>query len=227
MPKRIEKAKIALLDVSLENEKPEFDAKLSIENPAQIESFLKQEETMLKNMVDKILSTGANVVICQKGIDDLVQHFMSRKGIAAIRRSKKSDMEKLSRATGGKIISNIDALSPSDLGFASVVEERKTGDDKMTYVEGCKNPKSLTILIRGGNQRILAEAERSIHDALSVIKDLIEEPLVVAGGSAPEIEMANSLRKYSMTLSGREQFAVRMFAESLEAIPTALAEMQD
>lgn len=224
MPKRVEKAKIALLDASLENEKPEMDAKINIESPDQIEAFLKQEEAMLKGMVDKVLASGANVVICQKGIDDMAQHFMARKGIVAVRRAKKSDMEKLARATGGKIISNIDALTKADLGEAALVEERKTGDDKMTYVEGCKNPKSVTILIRGGNQRLTAEAERSIHDALSDIKDLLEEPRVVAGGAAPELEMAGALRKYAQTLSGREQFAIRIFAESLETIATVLAE---
>jgi thermosome len=224
MPKRVEKAKIALLDASLENEKPELDAKLNIENPAQIEAFLKQEEVMLKDMVEKVLASGANVVVCQKGIDDMAQHFLARKGVIAIRRAKKSDMEKLARATGGKIISNIDALSAADLGEAALVEERKTGDDKMTYIEGCKNPKSVTLLIRGGNQRLTAEAERSIHDALSVIKDLIEEPRVVAGGTAPELEMASALRKYAQTLPGREQLAVRIFADSLEEVATTLAE---
>lgn len=224
MPKRVEKAKIALLDASMENEKPELDAKINIENPAQIEAFLKQEEVMLKGMVDKVLASGANVIICQKGIDDMAQHFLARKGVVAIRRAKKSDMEKLARATGAKIISNIDALTASDLGEAAVVEERKTGDDKMTYIEGCKNPKSVTLLIRGGNQRLTAEAERSIHDALCVIRDLLEEPFVVAGGAAPELEMANALKKYAQTLSGREQFAVRIFAEALEAIATTLAE---
>jgi len=224
MPKRVEKAKVALLDVSLENEKPEVDAKINIENPAQIEAFLKQEEVMLKAMVEKVLSSGANVVICQKGIDDMAQHFLARKGVIAIRRAKKSDMEKLARATGAKIVSNINALSTTDLGYAALVEERKTGDDKMTYIEGCKNPKSVTLLIRGGNQRLTAEAERSIHDALCVIKDLIQEPRVVAGGSAPEMEMANVLKKYAQTLPGREQFAVRIFAESLEVIATTLAE---
>jgi len=224
MPKRVEKAKIALLDASLENEKPEMDAKINIESPDQIEAFLKQEEAMLKGIVDKVLASGANVVICQKGIDDMAQHFMARKGIIAIRRAKKSDMEKLARATGGKIISNIDALIKADLGEAALVEERKTGEDKMTYVEGCKNPKSVTILIRGGNQRLTAEAERSIHDALCDIKDLLEEPRVVAGGAAPELEMARALRKYAQTLSGREQFAIRIFAESLETIATVLAE---
>lgn len=224
MPKRVEKAKIALLDVSLENEKPEFDTKLNIESPDQIEAFLNQEETMLKAMIEKVAASGANVVICQKGIDDMAQHFMARKGIVAIRRAKKSDMEKLSKATGGKIVQNIDALTKNDLGAAALVEERKTGDDKMTYIEGCKNPKSVTLLIRGANQRFTAEAERSIHDALCVIKDLIEEPKVVAGGAAPEMEIAGVLKKYAQTLSGREQFAVRIYAESLEEIAIAIAE---
>ncbi len=224
MPKRLEKAKIALLEASLENEKPEMDAKISIESPDQIEAFLKQEETMLKDMVEKVLSSGANVVVCQKGIDDLAQHFLARKGVIAIRRAKKSDMEKLARATGGKIVSNIDALTASDLGYAALVEERRTGDDKMTYVEGCKNPKSVTLLIRGGTQRMTAEAERSIHDGLCVVRDLIEDPKVVAGGSAPEMEMASVLKKYAQTVQGREQLAITVFAECLEAIATTLAE---
>jgi thermosome len=224
MPKRVEKAKIALLDASIENEKPEMDAKINIESPEQIEAFLNQEEAMLKAMVDKVVASGANVVVCQKGIDDMAQHFLSRKGVIAIRRAKKSDMEKLARATGGKILSNIDALTTSDLGFAALVEERRTGDDKMTYVEGCKNPKSVTLLIRGGTQRMTAEAERSIHDALSVVKDLIEEPRVVAGGSAPELEMSKVLKKYAQTVKGREQLAITIFAESLESIATTLAE---
>jgi thermosome len=224
MPKRLEKAKIALLDASLENEKPEMDTKISIESPDQIEAFLKEEETMLRNMVDKVLASGANVVVCQKGIDDMAQHFMARKGVIAIRRAKKSDMEKLARATGAKIISNIDALTASDLGYAALVEERRTGDDKMTYIEGCKNPKSVTLLIRGGTQRMTAEAERSIHDALCVVKDLIEDPRIVAGGSAPEMEMASVIKKYAQTVQGREQLAITIFAESLEAIATTLAE---
>ena len=224
MPKRVEKAKIALLDSSLENEKPEMDAKINIESPDQIEAFLKQEEAMLKGMVEKVFSSGANVVVCQKGIDDMAQHFLARKGVIAIRRAKKSDMEKLSRATGAKIVSNIDTLTASDLGYAALVEERRTGDDKMTYIEGCKNPKSVTLLIRGGTQRMTAEAERSIHDALCVVKDLIEEPKIVAGGSAPEMEMANVLKKYAQTVKGREQLAIKIFAESLEVIGTTLAE---
>jgi thermosome len=224
MPKRVEKAKIALLDASLENEKPELDAKINIENPAQIEAFLKQEEAMLKDMADKIVASGANVVICQKGIDDMVQHFLARRGIIAIRRAKKSDMEKLAKATGGKIVSRLDDISPADIGYAALVEERRIGDDKMTFIEGCKNPKAVTILIRGGTERLNAEAERSIHDALCVIRDLILEPRIVAGGSAPELEMANALKKYAETLPGREQLAVRVFAEALESITITLSE---
>jgi thermosome len=224
MPKRVENAKIALLDASLEIKKTELDAKINIENPEQIEAFLKQEETMLKDMVEKIIASGAKVVICQKGIDDMVQHFLARRGVIAVRRAKKSDMEKLARATGAKIESSIDALSASDLGFAALVEERRIGADKMTFIEGCKNPKSVTLLIRGGTQRMTAEAERSIHDALCVIRDLIEEPKIVAGGGAPELEMSNVLRKYAQSLPGREQLAVRIFADSLESIAVTLAE---
>jgi thermosome len=224
MPKRVEKAKIALLDASLENEKPEIDTKINIESPAQIEAFLKQEETMLRDMVNKIVATGANVIVCQKGIDDMAQHFLARKGIIAIRRAKKSDMEKLARATGGKIESDIDDISPDDLGYAALVEERRIGDDKMTFVEGCKNPKAVTILIRGGTERLNAEAERSIHDALCVVRDLIQEPKMVAGGSAPEMEMSNALKKYAETLPGREQLAIRVFAEALESIAITLSE---
>ncbi len=224
MPKRVEKAKILLLDAALENEKPEMDTKINIETPAQIEAFLKEEEAMLKGMVEKIIATGANVVVCQKGIDDMAQHFLARKGIIAIRRAKKSDMEKLSRATGGKIESNIDDISPEDLGYAALVEERRIGDDKMTFIEGCKNPKAVTILIRGGTERLNAEAERSIHDALCVIRDLIQEPKIVAGGSAPELEMAYVLKNYAETFPGREQLAIRVFAEALESIAITLSE---
>jgi thermosome len=224
MPKRMEKAKIALLDTSLENEKTEIDAKLNIETPDQIEAFLNQEEAMLKDMTEKIAKAGANVVICQKGIDDLVQHFLARKGIIAIRRAKKSDMEKLAKATGGNIITKLDEIKPKDLGYAALVEERRIADDKMTFIEGCKNPHAVTILIRGGTERLTAEAERSLHDALCVIRDLIQEPWVVAGGSAPELEMSKVLRKYAETLPGKEQLAVQAFAEALESIAITLAE---
>jgi len=220
----VENAKIALLDTSLEIEKTEFDAKISIEKPEEIEAFLNQEELMLKAMVDKIVGAGANVVICQKGIDDMVQHFLSRKGILAVRRAKKSDIEMLAKATGGKIVTKLDDIKASDLGYAALIEERKIGDDKMTFVEGCKHPKAVTLLIRGGTQRMIAEAERSIHDALCVIKDVLQEPRMVAGGGAPELEMANVLKSYADTLPGREQLAVRVYAEALETIPVTLAE---
>ncbi|TRO42549.1 thermosome subunit, partial [Candidatus Bathyarchaeota archaeon] len=224
MPKRMEKGKIALLDSSLEIEKPEFDAKLNIETPDQIEAFLDQEEVMLKAMAEKITKSGANVVVCQKGIDDMAQHFLARKGVMAVRRAKKSDMEKLSKATGGRIITKLDDLTPADLGYAALVEERRIGDDKMTFIEGCKNPQAVTILIRGSSERFTAEAERSLHDALCVIRDIIEEPLVVAGGGAPELEMSNVIRKYAETLPGKEQLAIKIFAEALETIVAALAE---
>ncbi|HKZ88427.1 MAG TPA: thermosome subunit beta [Candidatus Bathyarchaeia archaeon] len=224
MPKRVEKAKIALLDASLEIEKTEFDAKITIERPDQIEAFLKQEESMLKGMADKIVASGANVVICQKGIDDMAQHFLARKGIVAVRRAKKSDIEKLAKATGASIVTNLQDLSSKDLGYAALVEERKIADDKMTFIEGAKNPKAVTILIRGSTPRLNAETERSIHDALCVVRDLIQEPKIVAGGSAPELEMSKVLKKYAETVSGREQLAVKAFAEALESITNTLAE---
>ena len=224
MPKRVENAKIALLDTALEIEKTEFDAKINIESPEQIDAFLKQEESMLREMVDKITATAASVVLCQKGLDDMIQHFLSRKGILAVRRIKKSDMEKLAKATGGKIVTNLDDMNPADLGYASLVEERKIGDDKMTFVEGCKNPRAVTILIRGGTERIVDEAERSLHDALCVVRDIVEEPKVVAGGGAPELEVSRVLKQYAETLPGREQLAVKCFAEALETVPLTLTE---
>ena len=224
MPKRVEKAKIALLDIALEIEKTEFDAKINIESPEQMEAFLKQEESMIKDMVDKVAKTGANVIIAQKGLDDLAQHFLARKQILAVRRVKKSDMEKLAKATGGKMITNLDDISEKDLGHADLVEERKIGDDKMTFIEGCKNPKAVAILIRGGTERIVAEAERSIHDALCVGRDIVREPKIVAGGGAPELEVARQLREYAKTFLGREQLAVMAYAEAMEAIPLTLAE---
>jgi thermosome len=224
MPKHVKAAKIALIDASLENDKPEFDSKINIEDPIHISTFLKQEETMLKDMVEKIVATGANVVICQKGIDDMTQYFLAKKNIAAIRRAKKSDMEKLARAIGGKIVSNIDDFSSKDLGHAALVEERKIGDDKMTFIEGCTNPKAVTLLIRGGTERLNNEAERSIHDALCVVRDLIQDPRVVAGGSASEMELARSLKKYAQTISGKEQLAILAFAEAFESIAVTLSE---
>lgn len=224
MSKRVENAKIALIDASLENDKPEMDSKINIEDPNQLALFLKQEEDMLRDMVEKISATGANVVICQKGIDDMVQHFLAKKNIVAIRRAKKSDMEKLARAIGGKIASNINDLSPKDLGYAALVEEHRIGDDKMTFIEGCKNPKAVTILIRGGTERLNNEAERSIHDALCVVRDLVQDPKLVAGGGASEMEMAINLKKYAQTIRGREQLAIIAFAEALETVATALSE---
>ena len=224
MPKRVEKAKIALLDCALEIEKTEFDAKINIESPEQMEAFIKQEEDMLRDMADKIVKTGATVVLTEKGIDDMAQHFLARKGILAVRRNKKSDMEKLAKATGGKVVSNLDSITSEDLGYAALVEERKIGDDKMTFIEGCKHPKAVTILIRGGTQRIVDEAERSLHDALCVVRDIVQEPKVVAGGGSPELEVSRGLKKYAETLPGREQLAVMAFAEALEAIPTTLTE---
>ncbi len=224
MPKRVEKAKIALLDSSLEIEKTEFDAKINIETPDQIEAFLSQEEAILKGMTDKIAKSGATVVICQKGIDDMAQHFLSKKGIVAIRRAKKSDMEKLAKATGGKIITKLDSITVDDLGYAALVEERKIGDDKMTFIEGCKNPQAVTLLIRGATERLTAETERSIHDALCVVKDIVDEPKILAGGAAPEIEMASAIRKYAETLPSKEQLAVLAFAEALESIAVTLTE---
>jgi len=224
MPKRVEKAKIALLDSPLEIEKTEFDAKINIESPEQMDAFLKQEENMIKEMVEKLAAKGANVILCQKGIDDMAQHFLSRKNVLAVRRVKKSDMEKLAKATGGKVITSLDDVTKRDFGYAQLVEERKIGDDKMTFVEGCKNPRAVTILIRGGTERIVDEAERSLHDALCVARDVVEEPKIVAGGGAPEMEVAKALKEYAETLPGREQLAVMCFAEALEAIPTTLAE---
>jgi len=182
MPKRIENAKIVLLDSPLEIEKPEIDAEIRITDPSQLKAFLGEEEKILKNMIDKIKSLNANVVFCQKGIDDIAQHYLAKSGILAVRRVKKSDMEKLALATGAKIVSNIEDLSLSDIGEAKLVEERKVGEDKMVFVEGCKNPKAVSILIRGGLERLVDEAERSIIDGLSVVSDVIEEPKICVGG---------------------------------------------
>ena len=224
MPKRVENAQIVLIDAALEIEKTEFDAKINIESPDQIDSFLKQEENMIKAMVDKLVSKDANVVLCQKGIDDLAQHFLARKNILAVRRVKKSDMEALAKATGAKVVTNLDDITKKDLGYAKLVEERKIGDDKMTFIEGCKNPLAVTILIRGGTERIVDEADRSLHDALCVVGDIVEEPKILGGGGAPEMEMAKALKEYAESLPGREQLAVMEFAEALEVIPTTLAE---
>ncbi len=224
MPKRIADAKIALVDSPLEVEKTEFDAKINIENPEQMKSFLDEEEKMLKDMVEKVAAAGANVLLCEKGIDDVAQHYLAKKGILAVRRVKQSDIEKLVKATGAKIMSNLDDLKASDLGKAAIVEERKIGDDKMTFVEGAKNPKAVTILVRGGSERLVDEAERSIHDALCVVRDVVRDPRIVGGGGAPEAEIAKQLRAFAQKQEGKEQLAVLAFANGLEAVPVALAE---
>jgi len=224
MPKRIEKAKIALLDMPLEVEKPEITAKINITSPEQIRAFLEEETKLLKDMVEKIASVGANVVICQKGIDDVAQYFLAKKGILAVRRVKRSDMEKLERATGGRIISSIRDLTPEDLGEAELVEERRIGTDKMVFIEGCKNPKAVTVLLRGANDMELDEAERSIHDALSVLRNVLKEPKIVGGGGAPEIEIAMRLREHARARGGKEALAIEAYADALEEIALILAE---
>ncbi len=224
MPRRVENAKIALISCPLEVEKTEFDAKLNIKNPAQMKAFLDEEEKMLREMVDRIVSAGANVAICEKGIDDVAQHFLAKKGVLAVRRVKQSDVEKLVKATGAHVVTNLEDFGSKDLGAAQVVEERKIADDKMTFVEGCRNPKAVTILVRGGTERIVDEAERAVHDALCVVRDVVMNPKVVAGGGAPEAEIAKRLRVYADKLAGREQLAVQAFAEALELVPMVLAE---
>jgi thermosome len=224
MPKRVQKANIVLLNSAIEIKKTQFDAKINIQDPKQIEAFQHEEEGMLRSMVEKISSAGTNVVICQKGIDDMAQHFLAKKGILAVKQAKESDMAKLAKATGGKLVTTLDNLTKDDLGHAELVEERKIGGDKMTFIEGCKNPHAVAILIRGGTQRIMDEAERSIHDALCVVRDVVKEPKIVAGGGAPEEEVARALRKYAETLPGKEQLAVIGYADAVEIIPTTLAE---
>ena len=224
MPKRIEKAKIALLDSALEVEKTEFSSEIRIRDPTQMQAFLDKETNMLKEMVQKISSSGATVIFCQKGIDDMAQHFLAKKGIMAARRVKQSDMEKLARATGGKVITKLDDLKGDDLGEAGLVEERKVGDDKMVFVERCKEPRSVAILIRAGLERMVDEADRAMNDALSVVADVVEDNKIVAGGGATESEIAKVLRGYATKVGGREQLAIEAFADSLEIVPRTLAE---
>ncbi len=224
MPKKKENAKIALLDSALEIEKTEISAEIRIKDPSQMKAFLDQETDMMQDMVTKIKASGADVIFCQKGIDDMVQHFLAKEGIIAARRVKESDMEKLARATGARISSDLDDLKKSDLGIAGHVEERKIGDDKMIFVEKCKDPHSVAILIRAGLERMVDEAERAMTDSLSVISDVIENNKIVAGGGAIEIEISKELRKYATTVGGREQLAVEAFADAVEVIPRTLAE---
>src|SRR5438309_6967646 len=224
MPKKIDKAKIALINTALEIDKTEFDAKINISNPQQMKSFLDEENKMIKNMVDKVIASGANVLLCQKGIDDMAQHYLAKAGILTVRRVKESDLAKLAKATGARLVSNLDDLFEKDLGTAENVEERKVETDRWVFIEGCKHPKAVTILVRGGSQRVVDEVERSIHDALMVVKDVMENTMIVAGGGAPETYAATKLREWSKSLEGREQLAVEKFADALEVIPITLAE---
>ncbi len=224
MPKRIEDAKIALLNTPLEVEKPEYDAEIRIRSPEQMRAFLEEQERMLRDMVEKIKKVGANVVFCQKGIDDAAQHYLAKHGILAVRRVKKSDMEKLARATGARIVTNVDDLTEKDLGYAKLVEERKIAEERMVFVEGCKNPRAVSILIRGGAEHVVDEAERALHDALCVVRNVIQEGKILGGGGAPEMEVARKVREYAMKFRGKVQLAMQKFAEALEIIPIILAQ---
>jgi thermosome len=224
MPKRVENAKIALLDSPLEIEKTEFSAEIRIRDPTQMQAFLNKEESMLKDMVAKVKKSGATVLFCQKGIDDMAQHFLAKEGILVARRVKQSDMEKLARATGGKVITKLDDMKSTDLGEAGLVEERKVGDDKMIFVEKCKEPRSVAILVRAGLERMVDEADRAMNDALSVVADVVKDNKIVAGGGATEAEIAKVLRSFATKVGGREQLAIEAFADSLEIVPKTLAE---
>jgi archaeal chaperonin len=224
MAKRVENAKIVLLNCPLEIEKTEFDAKININNPEQIQQFINEENMMLKAMVDKISITEANVVLCQKGIDEMAQHYLAKSGILSVRRIKENDMFKLSKATGARLITNLDDLTQEDLGHANLVEERHIESDKWVFVEECKNPKSVTILVRGGSQRVIDEVERSIHDAIMSVKDVVEYPYIITGAGAPEAFLCHKLREWVNSLSGREQLSAEKFIEALESIPLTLAE---
>ena len=224
MPTKIQQAKIALLNTAMEVEKTEMSAEIRINDPTQMQMFLEEENRMIKAMVDKIHSIGANVVICQKGIDDMAQHFLSKHGILAVRRVKESDMTKLAKATGGRITSNVEDITERDLGGANLVQQKKVESDKWVFIEGCKNPQSVTLLIRGGSQRVVDEVDRSIHDSLMVVKDVIEKPEIVAGGGAPEALLASFLKDWSERFEGRQQLAINKFAEALEIIPLTISE---
>ena len=224
MPRRVEKAKIALLDKALDIEKANFDSKLQIDSPEQIEDFIKQEDAVIGRLVDKIATTGANVLILQEDLNKLAYYLLAEKGILAVRRVQQTILKKVAKATGGHIISNLDVLTEKDLGFAEVVEQRTIGDAKMLFIEDCKNPHSVAILIRGANKRVVDEAERSIHDALCVVRDVVREKKIVAGGGAPEIETARAVRKFAVTLDGKEQLAAVSFADALEIVPATLSE---
>jgi len=224
MPNEVKDAKIALLDAALEVKKTEIDAKIEITDPSQLQAFLNEEESMLKRMVDTVKKSGASVVFCQKGIDDLAQHYLAKAGIYAVRRVKKSDMEKLAKATGGKLVSKLDELAKDDLGHSKIVYEKKIGEDEMTFVTGCKNPKALSILIRGGTEHVVDEVERSLEDSTSVVAVAIEDGKVITGGGSSATEIALGLRDYAATVGGREQMAIESFADAMEVVPRTLSE---
>ncbi len=224
MPSQVDNAKIALVDAALEVKKTEIDAKIEITDPAQLQAFLSEEEGMLKKMVDTVKKSGATILFSQKGIDDLAQHYLAKNGIYAVRRVKKSDMEKLAKATGGKIVTKLDELSKDDLGYAKLAYEKKIGDDSMTFVTGCKNPKAVSILIRGGTEHVVDEVERSLEDSTSVVAVAIEDGKVVTGGGSSATEIALALRDHASTVGGREQIAIEAFADAMESIPRTLAE---
>ncbi|MEK6981026.1 MAG: thermosome subunit beta [Thermoproteota archaeon] len=224
MPTKIEKAKIALVNSALEIEKTEMSSEIRITDPTQMQMFLEEENRMIKTMVDKLHNVGVNVLICQKGIDDIAQHYLAKYGIMAVRRVKESDMIKLGKATGGRVISNLDDLTEKDLGTADLAHQKKVESDKWVFIEGCKNPQSVTLLIRGGSQRVIDEVDRSIHDSLMVVKDVIEKPEIVAGGGAPESYAASKLKDWADSFDGREQLAIKKYAEALEIIPLTIAE---
>lgn len=224
MPKRAEKTKIALLDSALEIKELEGDAKISIDSPEKFQAFLDDQEKSLRNMVDKVVKTGAGVLFCQKGIDDAAQHYLAKAGVLAARRVKKSDMEALARATGGNIVTNLNDLTPKDLGFAGLVQERKVAGEPMVFVEECRSPKAVTILIRGGTEHIIDEVERAMQDAVKGIASALELGKIVAGGGASEIEVAREVRKFAEGFKGREQLAINAFADAVEIVPRALAE---
>ncbi len=224
MPKRIKNAKIAVLKTALEVKETETDAEIRVTDPEMLQKFIEQEERIIKEMIDKIVQAGANVVFCQKGIDDLAQYYLAKAGILAVRRVKKSDIEKLAKATGARVVTDIRDVKPEYLGEAKLVEEKKVGDEKMVFVRGCKNPKAVTILIRGGTEHIVDEVERSLTDSIKVVKAALEDGKVLPGGGAPEIEVSLKLKDWVPTLGGREQLAAEAFAETLEIIPRSLAE---
>ena len=224
MPTKIQKAKIALVNAALEVEKTEMSAEIRISDPSQMQMFLEEENRMLKEMVAKLHNAGTNVLICQKGIDDISQHYLAKHGILAVRRVKESDMTKLAKATGGRITTNLDDITEKDLGHADLVQQKKIETDKWVFIEGCKNPHAVTILIRGGSQRVVDEVDRSIHDSLMVVKDVIETPSIVTGGGSAEAYLAGQLNEYADSFDGREQLAVKQYAEALESIPLTIAE---